>query len=56
MFNLAIPSQQPRGWHAGEEVKEENGLLTYIGTRLDTQESGVAMRQFSLTANTPSTN
>ncbi|MFP1463742.1 hypothetical protein ACLB1E_33085 [Escherichia coli] len=28
-----------------EEVKEENGLLTYIGTRLDTEESGVALRE-----------
>ena len=31
-----------------EEVKEENGLLTYIGTRQDTQESGVAMREVLL--------
>ena len=32
----------------GEEVKEENGLLTYIGTRLDTEESGVALREVFL--------
>lgn len=31
-----------------EEVKEENGLLTYIGTRLDTEESGVALREVFL--------
>ena len=29
-------------------MKEENGLLTYIGTRQDTQESGVAMREVLL--------
>lgn len=31
-----------------EEVKEENGLLTYIGTRTDTEESGVALREVFL--------
>lgn len=37
------------GWQMQvEEVKEENGLLTYIGTRLDTEESGVALREVFL--------
>lgn len=37
------------GWQMQvEEVKEENGLLTYIGTRTDTEESGVALREVFL--------
>lgn len=31
-----------------KEVKTDHGLLTYIGTRLDTQESGMAMREVLL--------
>lgn len=32
-----------------EQVIEQEGLLTYIGTRLDTSEPGVAMREVMLT-------
>ncbi|SUI39252.1 RNA polymerase-associated protein rapA [Serratia marcescens] len=49
MFNPGDTVSSHEGWQLQvEEVKEENGLLTYIGTRLDTQESGVAMREVLL--------
>lgn len=49
MFNPGDTISNHEGWQLlVEEVKEENGLLTYIGTRLDTQESGVAMREVLL--------
>ncbi len=49
MFNPGDTISNHEGWELQvEEVKEENGLLTYIGTRLDTQESGVAMREVLL--------
>ena len=44
MFNPGDTITSHDGWQMQvEEVKEENGLLTYIGTRLDTEESGVAL-------------
>ncbi|MDQ9606447.1 RNA polymerase-associated protein RapA [Serratia marcescens] len=49
MFNPGDTVSSHEGWQLQvEEVKEENGLLTYIGTRQDTQESGVAMREVLL--------
>ncbi len=49
MFNLGDTITSHDGWQMQvEEVKEENGLLTYIGTRLDTEESGVALREVFL--------
>ena len=37
------------GWQLKvEDVKEENGLLAYIGTRLDTDESNVILREVLL--------
>jgi ATP-dependent helicase HepA len=49
MFNPGDTISNHEGWELQvEEVKEDNGLLTYIGTRLDTQESGVAMREVLL--------
>ncbi len=49
MFNPGDTISNHEGWQLQvEEVKEDNGLLTYIGTRLDTQESGVAMREVLL--------
>lgn len=49
MFNPGDTISSHEGWQLQvEEVKEDNGLLTYIGTRLDTQESGVAMREVLL--------
>ncbi|MGL6018364.1 MAG: RNA polymerase-associated protein RapA [Gibbsiella quercinecans] len=49
MFNPGDTISSHEGWQLQvEEVKQDNGLLTYIGTRLDTQESGVAMREVLL--------
>ncbi|CAI1692233.1 RNA polymerase-associated protein RapA [Serratia entomophila] len=49
MFNPGDTISSHEGWQLQvEEVKEDNGLLTYVGTRLDTQESGVAMREVLL--------
>ena len=49
MFNPGDTITSHDGWQMQvEEVKEENGLLTYIGTRLDTEESGVALREVFL--------
>ncbi|MFY3758072.1 RNA polymerase-associated protein RapA, partial [Escherichia coli] len=49
MFNPGDTITSHEGWQLQvEEVKEDNGLLTYIGTRTDTQESGVAMREVLL--------
>ena len=57
MFNPGDTITSHDGWQMQvEEVKEENGLLTYIGTRLDTEESGVACVKFSLIANWCSAN
>ncbi|MGU0056695.1 hypothetical protein ACVXG7_18285 [Enterobacter hormaechei] len=37
------------GWQLKvEDVKEENGLLAYIGTRLDTDETNVILREVLL--------
>lgn len=49
MFNPGDTICSHEGWQLiVEEVKTDHGLLTYIGTRLDTQESGVAMREVLL--------
>ncbi|CAI0983861.1 RNA polymerase-associated protein rapA [Serratia entomophila] len=49
MFNPGDTISSHEGWQLQvEEVKEDYGLLTYVGTRLDTQESGVAMREVLL--------
>ncbi|MDD0225528.1 hypothetical protein PSY76_23595, partial [Shigella flexneri] len=42
---LRLASASHDGWQMQvEEVKEENGLLTYIGTRLDTEESDIGQQ------------
>lgn len=57
MFNPGDTITSHDGWQMQvEEVKEENGLLTYIGTRLDTEESGVALREVFLIASWCSAN
>ncbi|CNE71168.1 RNA polymerase-associated protein RapA [Yersinia nurmii] len=49
MFNPGDTISSHEGWQMKvEEVTHENGLITYIGTRLDTEETGVAMREVLL--------
>ncbi|WLS78305.1 RNA polymerase-associated protein RapA [Erwinia pyri] len=49
MFNPGDTITSHEGWQLEvEEVTTENGLMTYIGTRLDTQETGVVMREVML--------
>ncbi len=49
MFNPGDTISCHEGWQLQvEEVVEDKGLLTYIGTRLDTEETGVAMREVLL--------
>lgn len=49
MFNPGDTITSHDGWQLKiDEVKEENGLLTYIGTRLDTEEANVVMREVLL--------
>ncbi|WP_338657817.1 RNA polymerase-associated protein RapA [Yersinia enterocolitica] len=49
MFNPGDTITHHEGWQLKvEEVSEENGLITYIGTRLDTEETGVSMREVLL--------
>ena len=49
MFNPGDTINSHEGWQLKvDEVKEENGLLTYIGTRLDTDEPAVALREVLL--------
>ena len=55
MFNPGDTITSHDGWQMQvEEVKEENGLLTYIGTRLDT-EGGSLCSRLICPAVTPST-
>ena len=49
MFNPGDTITHHEGWQLKvEEVSEENGLITYMGTRLDTEETGVSMREVLL--------
>ena len=49
MFNPGDTITSHEGWQLHvDEVKEENGLLAYIGTRLDTEETGVMLREVLL--------
>lgn len=49
MFNPGDTITSHEGWQLlVDEVKEENGLLAYIGTRLDTEEANVMMREVLL--------
>ncbi|KEA53221.1 ATP-dependent helicase [Mangrovibacter sp. MFB070] len=49
MFNPGDTITSHEGWQLKvDEVKEENGLLAYLGTREDTQESGVILREVLL--------
>ncbi|WMY75041.1 RNA polymerase-associated protein RapA [Buttiauxella selenatireducens] len=49
MFNPGDTITSHEGWQLKvDEVKEENGLLAYIGTRLDTEEAGTMLREVFL--------
>jgi len=49
MFNPGDTICSHEGWQLiVDKVKTDHDLVTYIGTRLDTQESGVAMREVLL--------
>jgi ATP-dependent helicase HepA len=49
MFNPGDTVTSHEGWQLKvDEVKEENGLLAYIGTRLDTEEADTLLREVFL--------
>lgn len=49
MFNPGDTVTSHEGWQLKvDEVKEENGLLAYIGIRLDTEEAGTMLREVFL--------
>ncbi len=49
MFNPGDTVTSHEGWQLKvDEVKHENGLIDYVGTRLDTAESGVLLREVML--------
>ncbi|WP_248637954.1 RNA polymerase-associated protein RapA [Citrobacter koseri] len=49
MFNPGDTITSHEGWQLQiDEVKEENGLLAYTGTRLDTEETAVTLREVLL--------
>lgn len=49
MFNEGDIITSHEGWQLKvESVTEDDGLLTYIGTRLDTEEQGVSLREVFL--------
>ncbi len=48
-FNVGDQIESQQGWFLTvEQVVEDNGLFTYIGTREDTEEQGVALREIML--------
>ncbi|GMM89240.1 RNA polymerase-associated protein RapA [Vibrio fortis] len=48
-FNVGDVIECQEGWSLSvEEVIEEKGLFTYLGTRQDTEESGVSLREIFL--------
>ncbi len=49
IFNPGDTITNHEGWQMSvDEVRNDNELMTYIGTRLDTAESGVVMREVML--------
>ncbi|BDH47148.1 RNA polymerase-associated protein RapA [Salmonella enterica subsp. enterica serovar Choleraesuis] len=49
MFNPGDVVTSHDGWQLKiEEVQQENGLFAYVGTRLDTEETGVMLREVLL--------
>ncbi|WP_455426901.1 RNA polymerase-associated protein RapA [Dryocola sp. LX212] len=49
MFNPGDTVTSHEGWQLKvDEVKEENGLLAYVGTRLDTEEAATLLREVFL--------
>lgn len=49
LFNVGDTIEHQEGWSLKvEQVLDADGLLTYVGTRLDTEEHGVALREVFL--------
>ncbi|PHM28979.1 RNA polymerase-associated protein RapA [Xenorhabdus budapestensis] len=49
MFNAGDTVTSHEGWKLKiDEVQQENGLLNYVGTRLDTEEENVSLREVLL--------
>ncbi|GAL13939.1 RNA polymerase associated protein RapA [Vibrio astriarenae] len=49
IFNAGDTVESQQGWTLTvDEVIEEDGLVSYVGTREDTQESGVVLREILL--------
>ncbi|MBD2814722.1 RNA polymerase-associated protein RapA [Xenorhabdus sp. Flor] len=49
MFNAGDTVTSHEGWKLKiDEVQQENGLLIYVGTRLDTEEENVSLREVLL--------
>ncbi|WED26998.1 RNA polymerase-associated protein RapA [Vibrio sp. DW001] len=49
IFHVGDSIESQEGWSLKvEEVLVDNGLLTYVGTREDTQESGIMLREIFL--------
>lgn len=49
IFNVGDVVDSQQGWSLQvEQVVEDQGVYTYLGTRVDTEESGVALREIFL--------
>ncbi|MGL5781576.1 MAG: RNA polymerase-associated protein RapA, partial [Plesiomonas shigelloides] len=49
MFNQGDTITSHEGWQMRvDEVLEAHGVLTYVGTRLDTEEEGISLREVML--------
>ncbi|WP_139285675.1 hypothetical protein, partial [Vibrio cholerae] len=49
IFNVGDVVDSQQGWALQvEQVVEDQGVYTYLGTRVDTEESGVALREIFL--------
>ncbi|WP_318484071.1 RNA polymerase-associated protein RapA [Photobacterium leiognathi] len=49
MFNIGDVIESHEGWSLKvEAINEDNGVITYIGTRTDTEEENVALREVFL--------
>jgi ATP-dependent helicase HepA len=49
MFNVGDVIESHEGWSLKvEAIEEDKGIITYIGTRIDTEESDVALREIFL--------
>ncbi|MCD9522882.1 RNA polymerase-associated protein RapA [Photobacterium carnosum] len=49
MFNVGDVIESHEGWSLKvEAIEEDKGIITYIGTRIDTEESDIALREIFL--------